>query len=741
MKRILSYWAIFCCAACGLAACVQDDDPADAAGGDSIRLGVSGIERMTRAESTAVESRVDRLDVLIFDAAGVKRHYERVSAGGVSQGVVTLRARRTDFEANADYWVYLIANTSHPEADFEALTTREGLQTMTQRDANIHMTGLPEVQNAPRAFLMDGIAYPKGASAEPAAPAPVKLYDGVRSNDTELMVTLRRAAAKIVVRIRKGASITFDDYEAAAGHGCGYYLRNMPISTSLVAEAQQNAEVATPGKNSAGYFQGGIDDDKSFIGEVRVTAYAYSHDWDGRSALDWEPRLVVNLPMWYHGREGEPGYNPDREDDNFHANSYYQIPICRPSVKRLERNRCYEVTVEVNAAGATDASEPVELGPIRYSVRDWEEQTIGIGGETERPHYLMVNTDSMEMHNMADDDTTLEFASSSKVTVTPVEAWYFDKNDDRQSVDVGSAGITATPDEGLSGHIKVHSPVPTNNAPRYVKLKVENEDGSQPREIVIVQYPLEYITNIHGWYSYRDDFNGGRTNWEYLDGIPAEEVEGQSYDSQQFSSEKRTTSNSLFKSKAVDNSGGISRYAWEQNGSGWWGNNPPYTYRRTFDNVDNNDNFRMYHVRITASSGEYTLGRPRLNDEGNTDRSSENSVIVSPSFLIASQLGTTSATSARTTAEEHCKQYVEVYKTRDASGKEVTRRLTDWRLPTHYEVGIILRFQNSSAAMDEVMSGDYYWSASGRVARADWENLPESGSANIRCIHDAYDIE
>ena len=135
-------------------------------------------------------------------------------------------------------------------------------------------------------------------------------------------------------------------------------------------------------------------------------------------------------------------------------------------MKRLERNRCYEVTVEVNAAGATDASEPVELGPIRYSVRDWEEQTIGIGGETERPHYLMVNTDSMEMHNMADDDTTLEFASSSKVTVTPVEAWYFDKNDDRQSVDVGSAGITATPDEGLSGHISVHSPVPTNNAPR-----------------------------------------------------------------------------------------------------------------------------------------------------------------------------------------------------------------------------------------------------------------------------------
>ena len=101
-----------------------------------------------------------------------------------------------------------------------------------QRDENIHMTGLSNVSNAPETFLMDGIAYPKGES-EPGSPGTVVLYDGDRSNDTELMVTLRRAAAKIVVRIKKGASITFDDYATAAGHGCGYYLRNMPISTSL----------------------------------------------------------------------------------------------------------------------------------------------------------------------------------------------------------------------------------------------------------------------------------------------------------------------------------------------------------------------------------------------------------------------------------------------------------------------------------------------------------------------------
>lgn len=657
MKRIISYLTLFGFVACMFAACTRDEAPAlPVESENSIRLGISGIERMTRAEDKGVESRVDRLDVLIFDAEGGKRHYERVAAGSVDEGVITLKAKRSDFTAGADYWVYLIANTSHAEADFEALTTRDGLLAMMQRDENIHMTGLSNVTGAPETFLMDGIAYPRNET-EPDVPGTVKLYDGVPSNDTELMVTLRRAAAKIVVHIKKGKSITFDDYETAASHGSGYYVRNLPVTTALVAGVEQNADVATPAKSNAGYFEWGVGD-KTSIDEVRVTAYAYSHDWNDKSALDWEPRLVVNLPMWYHGEEGDADYEPDKTEKNFLLNSYYQIPICRPSVKRLERNRYYEVTVEVNAKGAVDASEPVELGPIEFSVEEWEEETIPIGGETARPHYLMVNTDSLEMHNVAYDATSIEFASSSQVKVTVEESWFINKFGVKRPL--GTEDVAAEPDAILSGHIGVRSPVPTNNAPRYIKLKVENEDQVEPRYIIVIQYPLVYITNTQGYYSYREDFgsttyeNRGEKGivsasylrwgkrWNYLN----------SYSNSYYFCSKVAELKTGERNQGKSN---IYYYAWEH----VWDESP-----QTSNVLTELVNARMYHVRIAASSGEYTLGIPRRNEEGYTasdDEAPNNSKVVSPSFLLASQLGATQTASSTAQAESHCAEYVETY--------------------------------------------------------------------------------
>ena len=740
MKRIISYLTLFGFAACMFAACTRDEAPAlPAESENSIRLGISGIERMTRAEDKGVESRVDRLDVLIFDAEGDKRHYERVAAGSVDEGVITLKAKRSDFAAGAGYWVYLIANTSHAEADFEALTTRDGLLAMMQRDENIHMTGLSNVTGAPETFLMDGIAYPRN-EAEPDVPGTVKLYDGVPSNDTELMVTLRRAAAKIVVHIRKGKSITFDDYATAASHGSGYYVRNLPVTTALVAGVEQNADVATPAKNNAGYFEWGVGD-KTSIDEVRVTAYAYSHDWNDKSALDWEPRLVVNLPMWYHGEEGDADYEPDKTEKNFLLNSYYQIPICRPSVKRLERNRYYEVTVEVNAKGAVDASEPVELGPIEFSVEEWEEETIPIGGETARPHYLMVNTDSLEMHNVAYDATSIEFASSSQVKVTVEESWFINKFGVKRPL--GTEDVAAEPDAILSGHIGVRSPVPTNNAPRYIKLKVENEDQVEPRYIIVIQYPLVYITNTQGYYSYREDFgsttyeNRGEKGivsasylrwgkrWNYLN----------SYSNSYYFSSKEVAE--LKTGERNQGKSNIYYYAWEH----VWDESP-----QTSNVLTELVNARMYHVRIAASSGEYTLGIPRRNEEGYTasdDEAPNNSKVVSPSFLLASQLGATQTASSTAQAESHCAKYVETYV--DDKGRTV--HLTGWRLPTQYEIGVILGLQpgerenTDDMALDRVLTGDRYWSASGAVSTDDWHNVTNYGSYYTRCIRDVYDSD
>ena len=234
---------------------------------------------------------------------------------------------------NVGYWVYLVANSTEESEAFDALTNLNGLKAMQQRDPNIHMTGIASLPDIPQTFLMDGIAYT--GDSEPASPAAVVLNDGDASADTELKAMLKRAAAKIVVKIRKGEKVEFSN-ESGAGEA-GYYLRNMPYTTSVISGVDADAELWTPGRNASSYFHWTAD-------VVTVTAYAYSHDWANQSALEKETRLIVNVPLYPLDKEGNRG--------EFQPRSYYQIPVSKS--KNLLRNHCYQVAVTVNAAGATD---------------------------------------------------------------------------------------------------------------------------------------------------------------------------------------------------------------------------------------------------------------------------------------------------------------------------------------------------------------------------------------------------
>lgn len=176
---------------------------------------------------------------------------------------------------------------------------------------------------------------------------------------------------------------------------------------------------------------------------ITVTAYTYAHVWEDASTLEKEVRLIVNIPMTYtpQDEEGKPG------DSQYLANSYYQIPVSQN--KTLKRNTCYQVTVTVNAPGGSDPSKPVELNNISYSVYDWEEEQINVGGEDERPAYLTLNEYEMEMHNMADDNTTLEFASSSEVTAEITRVYYIDKFGQEKTLEKPTTEIIRTNGENV----------------------------------------------------------------------------------------------------------------------------------------------------------------------------------------------------------------------------------------------------------------------------------------------------
>ena len=735
MKQLL-YHIVFCCLAAVVFTACDKDDTLHATGagadGNSIILDLASASLpVTRAtvEATGVEVAVSHLDVLIFDKNGIKVWHERVSGTANKNGTITLSAKRSDFSANTAYWVYLIANSTADVNTFKADDFNlAALKGMTQEDECIHITGLQNIEGgAPQAFLMDGIAYPKGQE-EPKTASAVVLNNGTEADNTELQVTLRRAAAKIVVRIKKGDYVEFGDRPRPEASQAGYYLRNMPYTTSVVPPLSMDAETAklrTPSLyNGPYYFEWTAK-------VITVTSYAYAHVWDDESTLEKEVRLIVNIPLNHilRDEEGKP-----TGDTEYHKNSYYQIPVSK--TQKLDRNTCYIVDVTLNAPGGSDPSKPVELTEISYFVYNWESKQINVGGEDNRPAYLTLNEYEMEMHNMEEDNTTLEFASSSEVEAKITRVYYIDKFGQEKDLEIindrnpnewgektttggwypqtdwkNECTIRITPDENITGKIDVFGTVPGNNAVRYIEFTVTNKEGIK-REVKVAQYPLEYITNIQGWYSYRSDFGG--TTYE--------------------SRGDRTTRNDYFKSKVAEeitsgNNRGksnIYRYNWSRNSSSVDGR-----YESIYTG-SSAGNARMYHVVISSTSSEYTLGIPRLDAQGYTEGSAANNVIVSPSFMLASQLGALTNTVSFEQARNHCLQYVETYK--DENGKAV--HLNDWRLPTRAELEIIIKYQYSSDAMDEVIRRRGYWCADGEYV---YNEQGLSGNGYIRCIRNAYD--
>lgn len=711
MKRIIN--TLIIAAATVLALSCQEETGLDMPLNESIVLDLSyGV---TRAEDTSAESFVSHLDVFIFDVEGgvpgAVAYYGRYDVDNASQ--ITLEAKRSSFTENGRYYVYLIANSTFSSSDFTSVGMYDDLRDYRrQEDPDIHLSGL-SIQNAPKYFLMDAVA------ADVSGASPAVLNNGNVSDNTVLTATLCRAASKVVINITASENVEFKPFGIEDGSDGGlYYIRNLPYDAFLLAESKDaedvDAKVRNTVKSVNEYFSWKPETDSR---NVSLVAYVYPHSWSNESILEKETCVVMNLPMSYTSEDGTVDY----------PNSWYKIQMT--DVDMFERNKYYEVNINLNRPGAISESTPIDLEEVFYSVEDWNEVDINVGGD-EKPVYLMVNKTAMEMHNIASDATTLEFASSSPVSVTVRDVYYYNKFGQRTDVsDMILRNMNGTTDGGIAGNITVNSPVPTNNAIRYFTLVVANEEGIS-REVTVAQYPLEYITNIQAYYSYRTDFmdeDRAPTTYEYK----GDRIVSADWNYNSWNKYTGTGSDYFFTSKIADqnNDGTSDIYFYSYRND----SNSPVLSNSTVGGLDN---ARMYHVQITATSGTYKLGIPVMDADGYTDSSTDNAQLVSPSFMIASQLGAVYADggdtqSNRNRARTHCREYAETYVNED--GEVVS--LTDWRLPTAAEIGIIVKFQTSSEVMDVVLGGRNYFCASGTVSTGINDN---NEGYFLRCIRDVY---
>lgn len=671
-----------------MAGCSAQDDFFTETSSESLSIKPSVTEatvsRAVASDQALREAALDNLYVKIFDKEykeqSVNQKFDRNLQSNKKE-VLGQGNWKVDLnlQENKDYFVYSIANANE---DLTQVKSLADLENKVLTDADIWKPY--SNKNATKNFLMTANS-PWKVSKEPT-----------QTIDSELT----RAAAKIVVNLK----INVAGYEVVGIPT--WQLLNYNTQTTLfgVNKAKSIASMSETETNEAMA--------KTTDGYQLVT-YSYATLWDDNASA---PQAKIKV-MLKKGEETPVDY-------------YYSIPVRNPKeTKSLERNKVYTANATVTSLGSSSDITYGEEMNLVYDVQKWtkgEETTINAGDQK----YLLVSPTFMIMKNQRFDNSTIKFYGSGECTVQTVEIYYYDKNGKKQSCsgnqtfnasaeyakDHGELKDKGTIVIGDANNPKANDFVPLSV--KYIKIKVTC-DGLEEL-VTIKQYPLEYIQGIAGWYSTKDELNTYEGyNWNDRPYGKISTTVGIDWKNDQtLHKTRKGYADDYFQAKVcIDNN--IYTYYDKK-----IKNNYQATKRSNQGKQNNN---QMYVVQITSTQQDqtdYKIGHVTTIDP-KTKLSKEN--VVSPAFMLASQLGTVLPFDSGVDASNHCDKYIEVR----TDGK----KYIDWRLPTAAEIGVICKYQNNETqnVMSEVLRAKSYWALDGNQVTA---NVNDSDTGYVRCVRD-----
>ena len=541
-------------------------------------------------------------------------------------------------------------------------------------------------------------------------------------SDQVFDVTLNRAAAKFVLNVKFDAdflkSLTHNKVgnnwvekpeaeQVTITESPAWKFYNFAFGAPVFAPDTQGdgIEVHNSGFN--------IFHNQTYTGEDKhftITTYSYPNKWNATDYATKAPSLVISV--MYSGTT-----NPH----------YYRIPLVKSDVTAIERNHIYVINATIATRGSAIQEDVTVTENIQYAVLPWNDvnnsQAIENHVESAQHYFLNVHPTIHTLRGDGNQSTTINYQKASGTSVkwklytfntstqakgaaveptvsNAVWGWYYDGDGNMKTTYSGMThmGVTITQtDEGVaksSGKITVTSTDLPNRAIKYMLLRVYlNESETLYEDVIIRHFPTDNIQSVAGLWSSKTTNNWWNAptnnNWWTNTNVGGQ---GIGYD------------NSLFSAKYYYSRGGYIRSATNINNStnhGW-------------QNTSLTNRFK-YVIQISSSSDEYVLGRPVTTNNQSQDH------VVSPAFMIASQLGATQSKhplrpgnnndensyyQRGIEAANFCGSYKEV----DEDGTV----WTGWRLPTREEVGVILRYQNANYdTMDPVMTGSYYWTLEG----------------------------
>lgn len=482
-------------------------------------------------------------------------------------------------------------------------------------------------------------------------------YQVTKEPTQTIPVNLARAAAKIALTIHV-------DVEGYTAGQAKWQLKNYNAKTTIF------------GSNTESELKDGeMVETQGGSGEYTVTTYSYATQWNDDTKA---PAIYLQVPL--------------TADGNTEMN-YYKIPVRDPKAtgedaKKLNRNTIYTIDAKINNKGGSSEIGYITTGKVVYDVLPWSD-----GGTTDidaNTSYLMVTPKVVYMKNV-DKDMSVTYKSSSPVEIVSKKVYYIDNEGNTVVYSEGYKETIIKKEKvwvsgilGFGGHyeyrvkeeipfypyptkmelqnekdgvnlggkIAINSPIPQNRFSKYIVLTLENAEGKKAT-VKYKQSPLIETQNFFGDYSSRS-----KDGWAY----------------------RTAAGQNVYNSYTYDYNGGYQAKYYEN------------SYIRSFyddTSFDNLKNNRMYIIQVSSTKdSKYNIAHP------NIDKSTgyTNDEVVSPAFMIASQLGAVRSTNFnQSRAKTHCETYREVKKEND---KQVI--YDDWRLPTKTEIQFIVDFQQES---------------------------------------------
>lgn len=533
-------------------------------------------------------------------------------------------------------------------------------------------------------------------------------YPVTKEPTQTIPVNLARAAAKIALTIHV-------DVEGYTAGQAKWQLKNYNAKTTIFGS---NTETELK--------DGEMVEAQGGIGEYTVTTYSYATQWNDDTKA---PAIYLQVPLTADGKT---------------EMNYYKIPVRDPKAtgedaKKLNRNTIYTIDAKINNKGGSSEIGYITAGKVVYDVLPWSD-----GGTTDidaNTSYLMVTPKVVYMKNV-DTDMSVTYKSSSPVTIVSKKVYYIDNEGNTEVYSEGYKETIIKKEKvwvsgilGFGGHyeyrvkeeipfypyptkmklqnekdgvnlggkIAINSPIPQNRFSKYIVLTLENAEGKQAT-VKYKQSPLIETQNFFGDYSSRS-----KDGWAY----------------------RTAAGQNVYNSYTYDYKGGYQAKYYEN------------SYIRSFyddTSFDNLKNNRMYIIQVSSTKdSKYNIAHP------NIDKSTgyTNDEVVSPAFMIASQLGAVrSANFNQSRAKTHCETYREVKK---ENGKQV--KYDGWRLPTKTEIQFIVDFQQESYKNNKgktkqpikpVLEGANYYTLNNETVATGVESGNE---VFVRCVRDLTPAE